>query len=110
MHARVVTLNVKPEAAAEAVERYEKSIENSMRSPGYKMGILLTNPDTGKGFSITLWETRDQVIEGNESGYYKKQMETMGDVWAEAPVLEDYEVNVFYTHDLPSSTIKPPNS
>ena len=62
MHARVVTLKVTSETAAEAVRRYDESIENSKRTPGYKMGILLTNPDTGKGFSITLWETKEQVI------------------------------------------------
>ena len=99
MHARVVTLNVKADAASEAVKRYEDSIENSKNTPGYKMGILLTNPDTGKGFSITLWETEAQVIDRNTDGYYKKQMQTMGDVWSKPPVLEDYQVNVFYNHD-----------
>ena len=44
MHARVVTLKVTSETAAEAVRRYDESIENSKRTPGYKMGILLTNP------------------------------------------------------------------
>ncbi len=100
MHARVVTLKVRPDTAAEAVRRYDESIENSKRTPGYKMGILLTNPETGKGFSITLWETREQVLEGNAGGYYAQQMRTMGDVWAEPPVLEDYEVSIFYNHDI----------
>jgi heme-degrading monooxygenase HmoA len=99
MHARVVTLKVHPETAAEAVRRYDESIENSKRTPGYKMGILLTNPDTGKGFSITLWETKEQVLEGNTGGYYAQQMRTMGDVWAEPPILEDYDVSIFYNHD-----------
>ena len=110
MHARVVNLQVKPGMGQEAVKRYEKSVDNSVRAPGYKLGILLTNPETGKAFSITLWETKEQVLEGNVSGYYKKQMETMGDVWAEPPVLEDYQVSMFYVHDLPSSTVKPPKS
>ena len=99
MHARVVTLKVTSETAAEAVRRYDESIENSKRTPGYKMGILLTNPDTGKGFSITLWETKEQVLKGNTDGYYAQQMKTMGDVWAEPPILEDYEVSIFYNHD-----------
>ena len=100
MHARVVTLKVTPETAAEAVRRYEESIDNSKSTAGYKMGILLTNPDTGKGFSITLWETKEQVLEGNTGDYYAQQMRTMGDVWAEPPILEDYEVSVYYNHDL----------
>ena len=99
MHARVVTLKVTSATAAEAVRRYDESIENSKRTPGYKMGILLTNPDTGKGFSITLWETKEQVLERNTDGYYAQQMKTMGDVWAEPPILEDYEVSIFYNHD-----------
>ncbi len=99
MHARVVTLQVKPDKAEEAVENYRASIANSKRKPGYKAGILLTDPETGKAFSITLWESEEDVRRGDTDGYYEKQMETMGDVWAKPPVRESYQVSLFYLND-----------
>ena len=100
MYARVVTLQVRPDKGEEAVRNYEASLENSKRRPGYKAGFLLTDPETGKAFSITLWESEEDVRGGDTDGYYDKQMETMGDVWAKPPVREAYQVSVFYLHDV----------
>ena len=63
MYARLMHLNVKPDKFQEAVKSYETSIENSKRQPGCRAGILITDPETGKASSVSLWEKRRMLCE-----------------------------------------------
>ena len=92
-------LNVKPDKFEEAVKNYETSVENSKRQSGYKAGILITDAETGKAYSVSLWETEEDVLMGHTDGYYEKQMEIMGDIWSKPPHREVYQVSVVYLSD-----------
>ena len=38
----------------------------------------LTDPGTGKGMSVTLWETEEDLKAGESSGYFKEQIAKFG--------------------------------
>ena len=61
---------------------------------GFKGLFLLMNSDTGKGISLTLWETEEDLKAGEESGYYQQQLGKLAEVLAEQPEKEDYEVSI----------------
>jgi hypothetical protein len=56
--------------------------------------MLMTDPNTGKGVSIALWETEADMRVGETSGYYQGQVAKFAQVLAELPNREGYEVSV----------------
>ena len=61
---------------------------------GFKSGLLLTDPNTGKGVSVTLWETEADMIAGESSGYLQEQFAKVGAILVGPPVTEHYEVSI----------------
>ncbi len=59
---------------------------------GFKDGLLLLDPDTGKCMSISMWETEDDMIAGEASGYLKEQIAKFATVFTGPPVREHYEI------------------
>jgi len=55
---------------------------------------LLTDRKTGKGIGITLWESEDDAIANEQSGYYQEQLNKFKDVFTALPVREGYEVSL----------------
>ena len=116
MNARVVTIQLHPGKTEEAVRIYRDSIVSAAKQQqGFKGALLLTDPTTGKGISISLWETEADLKAGETSGYYQEQIAKLGQVLAFPPTREGYEVNVWelqqgstgsYARVL-TSTVKP---
>ncbi len=95
MNARVTLVQILPGKVDEAVDRYRDSVVPAARQQnGYKGVYLLTDRNTGKGISITLWETEADMIAGENSGYYQQQLAKFKDVFGAPPVREAYEVSV----------------
>lgn len=93
MHARVVDLRVRPMDTKEMVRTYRGSvIPAARRQQGFGGALLLTDPETGIGISITLWETEEDREAGEASGYYKEQIGKFTDLLIETPVRKHYEV------------------
>jgi heme-degrading monooxygenase HmoA len=44
----------------------------SKSQKGYKGAYLLTDRDTGKGMSITIWDTEEDAVANERSGYYQE--------------------------------------
>ncbi len=61
---------------------------------GFKGGFFMTDPDTGKGISITFWETEADAKEGEASGLYKERIAKFTSVLTEPPTREVYEVQI----------------
>ena len=61
---------------------------------GFKGLYLLGDRKTGKGLSITLWDTEADMTEGEKSGFYQQQIAKFKDVLSGVPVREAYEVTV----------------
>ena len=95
MHARVVTFQLHPGKTEEAVRIYRDSIVPAAKQqPGFKGARLLTDSNTGKGISISLWETEADLKAGETSGYYQEQIAKLGQVLAFSPTRESYEVSI----------------
>ena len=93
MHARVVTVQVQPGQTEEAVNIYRSIGPLWQQQNGFKGAYLLTDP-TGKGVSITMWETQADMEATEASGWYQEQIAKFASVFAGPPVQEAYEVSV----------------
>jgi len=95
MHARVVTVQVQPGKIDEAIRIYRDSVVPAAKQQkGFKGATLLTDSNTSKGISVTLWETEGDLNAGEASGYYQEQIAKFGGVFAMTPVREQFEVSV----------------
>ena len=94
MHARVVFTHIEADKEDAAIQLYSESVVPvSMQQPGFKGLLHLVDRSTGKGISITLWETEDDMLSGESSGYYQEQLDKFADKLSASPVREVYEVN-----------------
>jgi SAM-dependent MidA family methyltransferase len=55
---------------------------------------MLVDRKTGKGVSITLWNSEEDAITNEQSGYYQEQVGKFKDFFTAPPVQEGYEVAV----------------
>jgi heme-degrading monooxygenase HmoA len=95
VHARVVDLRVRPGDTKEMIRIYRNSVMPAhRRQRGFTGAMLLTDPDTGIGISVTMWETEADREAGETSGYYKEQIAKFADFLVETPVRKHYEVSV----------------
>lgn len=95
MNARVTTAQVQPHKIEEATSIVRESVSPVVREQqGARGMLLLTDPDTGKGLAITLWETDEDMRAGEASGYVQGQYGKLADVLAEFPDAEHFEVNI----------------
>ena len=95
MYARLVTTYVRKGKLDEALKLFEESvIPEGKAQEGYFGIYLLTNKETGKIVSITLWDTKEDARANEESGYFQRQVEKFNDVVTETPVKEEYDVSI----------------
>jgi len=91
MFARIITGKMKIECIDEAVAIYNDSVVPAARKQnGFKNAHLFTDPKTGRYRSITIWETEEDMIAGDISGYLKKQLDKLTVHFAERPIIEHY--------------------
>ena len=89
MYARMTTMQPRPGMADEAAEIFRESvIPAAQKQKGFRGALLLEDPGSGKGTSITLWETEADLKAGEESGYFKEQIAKFGPLMAGPPALE----------------------
>ena len=95
MYARVTNTQMKLDKLDEAIKIVEESVLTATRSQkGYRGAYLLTDRKTGNGLMISLWDTEEDAIANEESGYYQEQVAKFKDYFAAPPVREGYEVSV----------------
>jgi heme-degrading monooxygenase HmoA len=94
MFARVITVQAQPGKIDEAATVYRDSIIPAAKEQkGFSGAMLLTDPVTGKGISVTLWETEADQKASDASGYVAKQLEKIAPLMAAAPVREAFVVS-----------------
>jgi heme-degrading monooxygenase HmoA len=92
VHARVADLRVRTGDTKEMIRIYRNSVmPAARRQPGFRGALLLTDPETGIGISVTMWETEE---DREASSYYKEQIAEFADLLTETPVRKHYEVSV----------------
>jgi quinol monooxygenase YgiN len=95
MHARVVVFNVKSGKREEAVSIFRDFVvPGAKKQTGFRGGLLLTDPDTGKGISIGLWETEADMTATEKGGFYQDWVAKFEGVFTVPPSKEHYEVSI----------------
>jgi heme-degrading monooxygenase HmoA len=95
MFARVTFTQTKLDRLDEATQIFaESAVPATKAQKGFKGIYLLTDRATGKGITITLWESEADATANEKSGYYQEQINKFKDLLAALPVRESYEVSV----------------
>ena len=95
MFARLTIVQVKIDKLDEAIKIYEDSVVPTAKSQkGFQGAYLLTDRNTGKGISCTLWDSEEDAVANEQSGYYQEQVGKFKDFFTAPPVQEGYEVAV----------------
>ncbi len=96
MYARVTTSQINPDQTDEATNIVRDSlVPAAEQQKGFAGYLLLGDRGTGKGISITLWETEaDREASGPGSNYYSELMPKMMPLFTAELIVEDLEVLV----------------
>ena len=95
MFARFTIVQSAIDKIDEVIKLYEDSVVPAAKSQkGYRGAYLFTDRQTGKGYSISLWDTEEDAIANEQSGYYKEQVGKFAEYFTGPPVQEGYEVSV----------------
>ncbi len=93
MHARLVTALGRSSELDEMTKLWHESVlPAARRQAGFKGALVLADPETGKAVSVTLWDTRDDMLAGEASGYYQEQLAKAAPLLTGEPVREHFEV------------------
>ena len=95
MYARLTFVQLHSDKMQEGIDLYANSVVPAARQQTGSQGAwLLVDRATGKGVSISLWNTEADMQAGEASGYYQQQLGKFGPLMAAPPVRETYEVAV----------------
>ena len=94
MHARVILGMVKLGKQDEATKIYKESVEPAAKEQkGFKEMYLLTDPDTRKFISITIWDNENDMLAGETSGYLQEQLDKVVALFVGPPSIQNYIVS-----------------
>ncbi len=95
MFARLTIVQVKLDKMDETIKIFEDSVVPAAKSQkGSRGAYLLTDRKTGKGISISLWDSEEDAVANEQSGYYKEQVGRFQDFFTAPPTQEGYEVSI----------------
>ena len=95
MHARAVTVQIQPGKTQEAIDVYNNSVVPAAKAQkGFQGAYLMTDASSGKGLSITVWDSEADMEAGESSGYYQEQIGKFGSIFAGPPTMGHYELSV----------------
>lgn len=95
MKARVVTVQIQPDKLDEAVSIYRDSVVPAASEyKGCMAMLLFVDPSSGKGISISHWNSNEELTSSETSGYLQEQFGKFADVFAAPPIREIYELSV----------------
>ncbi len=94
MYARTAVMQGRPETGSEAARIFSESvIPAAKQQKGFKGALFLSDPVSGKGMSVTLWETEEDLKAGESSGYFKEQIAKFGPLLVGPPTRDVYVVS-----------------
>ena len=93
MYARHITTTVKRGKVDEAFKIYEESVvPEGKEQKGYRGIYVLTNKETGKIISISLWDSEEDAASNEASGYLRRQVDKFKEIIVEPVVKEGFDV------------------
>jgi len=93
MFARVITMQLKGDKLDEAAKYYKELIPSVKSQKGFNSNYLLIDRETGKAISVAFWESKEDIIDDEESGRQKDRLENFKVCLAEPLTREIYEVS-----------------
>lgn len=95
MYAGVVTMQVRPGKMDGFIHIYQASVVPAfMGQKGFCETQLFTDPTSGKGLLLTLWETEGNLRAFEASGQFQAQLARFQPVLSAPATREHYEVSV----------------
>ncbi|MFC1988487.1 antibiotic biosynthesis monooxygenase family protein [Chloroflexota bacterium] len=95
MFARITTAYFPTNRADEVIEILGNDILPSAKSQnGFRGFYAFSDRKTGKGITISLWDTEEDAIANEKSGYFNEQSSKLSPYFITAPIREGYEVSV----------------
>ena len=83
MIGRISTIQIKKgkeEKAAEILEGASlKAVSTEVK--GYRGVQFLTDPDTGKGYAISYWDSEEDAVANEQSGWDQEQIDKFNEVF-----------------------------
>jgi len=93
--ARVTLTKSNPGKTEEAIKIYQDSVVPDAKSQnGFRGVYLFSDFKTGKGISIAIWDSEEDAIANEQSGYYQKQIDRFKDIFTSTPIREGYVLTV----------------
>lgn len=74
MFARVTHIQAAPAKLAQVTTLYRDSVMPVIRLQPYHSTLLLTDPATGKGLSITVWQSEADLKASESTGFLREQV------------------------------------
>ena len=94
MFARTTIMQGRAETMDEAAKIFRESvIPAAKQQKGFKGALFLTDPKTGKGMSVTMWESEEDLMAGESGGYFKDQIAKFGPLLAGPPTRDVFVVS-----------------
>jgi heme-degrading monooxygenase HmoA len=91
MNVRVTEFGLQTSKIDEAGTMYQNAMEEALQYEGFIRGMLLTDRDTGKAFSITLWES-EAAEEASRQSLHQVQLVKFARVMTGSPTSGNYEL------------------
>jgi heme-degrading monooxygenase HmoA len=96
MHARHITLLAR-EGSLEHIASVllQVVLPAAQRQPGFSGGMLMSDPETGKIVTLTLWNSEEEMMRVSEgSEYIEDQISRIISFVKAPPVIEHYQVDI----------------
>jgi len=95
MFARLTRFKVNIDKIDEVKKRYQESVIPAAKSQkGYRGMYFMVDRNTGKGVSMSLWNSEKDAIANEKNRYYQEQLVKFIDLLIEPVIREGYEVAV----------------
>jgi heme-degrading monooxygenase HmoA len=94
MFARTTVMQGRPDSMSDAAKIFSESvIPAAKQQEGFKGAFFFTDAMSGKGMSVTLWESEEDLKAGESSGYFKEQIAKFGPLLAGPPTRDVFVVS-----------------
>lgn len=105
MYARKVSLNLKPNSAAEFSQKLEKEIIPMLqKQKGFKDEITFVVPGKTEAFGISLWDNKENA-EAYNVGNYAKVTKILANLVEGTPRVDTYEVSNSTFHKIRAAAV-----
>ena len=93
--ARLTFAKLRPDSDLGEIRKvWDESIAPAAKSQkGFISCFLIVTEDSNEGIAVTLWESKEDAVAGEESGYYQDQVKKFGAFLAAPPDRKHYNVN-----------------